>query len=142
MLSNIQIILASNDYDIIDIFNQLSREKYYNISIYNTIEYFIKAWLSGKYNIAILDLSLFKYHKMNIVEVLNLNSTKSNIVTIGQGEDISNLEKNILAANITPKIIYRMIKPLSYDESNKILNAAIEYAGKLKENSKSNIHEN
>lgn len=135
MNQKIKILLASNDPDVIEIFDILVKEEGYNIFFYKNIETFLQGWMNGEFKIALLDLTLFNYYNINIVDFLKVNHSSLKVITIAPGENILEIEKKLLAAYIDPKILYRIIKPLSYDESKKIIDAALNYVGKIKDDS-------
>ena len=115
------ILIASNDDDVIDTFELLAVEENLKFIFCTSIESFISSCLKHKFGLAIFDLSLFRYHNVNLMDILKDGFFDMKIITISGNFEKSFVERTIISANISQKVIYRLVKPISKHEIANLL---------------------
>jgi len=126
------ILIVSNDDDVIDVFEILANEENINFVFCASIESFISSCLKYKFGMAVLDLSLFSYHKVNLMEIFKDSLFDLKIITISGTFEKTIVEKPIIAADISQKVIYRIVKPISKHESANLIFAINKYLKEVK----------
>ena len=115
------ILVASSNEDVIVQLERLCRELRLDVACCKTFESFFSSCLLHNFAIGIIDLAIFSEHKLSSFDILKNSLQDMKIVAVTSGIDKS--ERELIGANLSQRIIYRLVKPFSKNEARLVINA-------------------
>ena len=115
------ILIASTNKDVVDELERLCREVRLDVACCKTFESFFSSCVLHNFAIGIIDLAIFSEHKLSSFDILKNSLQDMKIVAVTSGIDKN--ERKLIGANLSQRIIYRLVKPFSKDEARLVIDA-------------------